>query len=78
MLAATHEVGSGDPGRVTVQNHGSIWLFEGTNDAARAELAALVSTEPWQWLGRALAVDHRFGAGLAEYLRSHGLEVVCG
>ncbi len=78
MNAVTQEVESADPGEVRVHDHGSVWLFIGSNEAACAALRSLTCAESWQWLGSALTVDHRYAADLVDHLRGHDVEVVLG
>lgn len=59
---------------VTVENHGSIWLFRLQTDAARAWVEEHVSEESTMF-GGALAVEHRFGSDLVLGMRGDGLLV---
>jgi hypothetical protein len=56
----------------TFENHGSLFLVRPHNDAAEAWL---VEHTDGQWLGGALAVEHRYAAGLAEGLIDDGFTV---
>jgi hypothetical protein len=59
---------------VTVENHGSIFLFRPMNDAARQHLEENVS-DGAQWFGGALAVEPRYAGALAQALIEDGMEV---
>ena len=58
-----------------VENHGSIFLFRPLTDEGRVWLDENTETEGWQWLGGALAVEHRYAADLAYGAQADGLEV---
>jgi hypothetical protein len=60
---------------VVVRNHGTVVLFELRSPAAREWVDENVQTEPWQWLGRSLGVDHRFAGQLTDGMIDAGLEV---
>lgn len=57
------------------ENHGTIVLVQSLNDAAYEHLTANADTESWQWMGRSLAVDHRYAMDLAQHLRDDGFTV---
>ena len=54
-----------------VENHGSLFLVRPQNDAARQNLLDSVQADA-QWLGRALAVEHRYIQPLVAQLREEG------
>lgn len=56
------------------ENHGSIWLVRPQNEEARQHLEDHTA-EDAQWLGNALAVEHRYVPGLAEGLNNEGYSV---
>lgn len=58
-----------------VRNEGSIFLFEPTNEAAKAWVKEHVQLEDWQWLGSAFCVEHRFAIDLAKAMVDDGLTV---
>jgi hypothetical protein len=55
-----------------VENHGNIFLFYPRNDLARKHLHEVTDG---QWLGGALAVEHRYARDLAQALLDDGWEV---
>ncbi len=57
---------------VTVQNHGSIFLFVPETDSAREWLTENVGGEA-QYFGDALVVEPRYAADLAEGMQADGL-----
>ena len=59
---------------VTVENHGSIFLFALHTEAAREWVNDNVP-EDAQYLGSKLAVEHRYAADLAAGMIRDGLEV---
>lgn len=61
---------------VQVVNEGSIFLFRPMTKRAERWISKNVATEPWQWLGRSLAVDHRFAFDLAEGMQGDGLTLI--
>lgn len=58
-----------------VENHGTVFLFVPKNDKAAAFLRDSADTQPWQWMGGALAVEHRSAGYLADALIEEGFEV---
>lgn len=58
---------------ILISDEGSLYLFTWASEPGREFLRQEVTSEPWQWLGDNLAVDHRVGVGLAEYARDNGL-----
>jgi len=56
----------------TFENHGSLFLVRAHNIDAKAWL---VEHTDGQWFGGALAVEHRYAAGLAEGLVADGFTV---
>jgi hypothetical protein len=51
---------------IEILDHGSIVLFIPLDACAKEWLEDNTDAEPWQWLGGALAVDHRAARALAE------------
>ncbi len=60
---------------VTVENHGSLFLFCPATERVRTWLKANVDSEA-QWFGGALVVEPRYAEGLAEGIREAGFSVV--
>lgn len=58
---------------VLVRNCGSMWAFNPLTDAAKTFFDKNVASEPWQWLGSSLAVQHRYAADLAAGMHAAGL-----
>lgn len=58
----------------TIADHGSLFLIRPVSKAARQWLDENVVAEPWQWLGGALAVDHRFARDILAELVDAGFE----
>ena len=54
---------------VEVSNHGSIWLFRAQTDEAEAWMR---DHTDGHWLGRSLAVEHRYGPSFAQALEDDG------
>lgn len=63
---------------VQVENHGSVVRLHPLTEAGRAWFKANVHAEPWQWLGPALVVDHRFAGDLITGMDIDGLLVSLG
>jgi hypothetical protein len=57
-----------------VSNHGTIYMLRPLNDAARQHLTENVGEEA-QWLGGALAVEHRYIEQLVVQLRDGGWRI---
>lgn len=51
---------------IQVENHGTLFLFRPLTPEGKEWLETATVTEPWQWLGGALAVEHRYANNLAE------------
>jgi hypothetical protein len=49
-----------------IADHGSIITIAPVSEAARDWIDENVASEPWQWLGGALCVDHRYAGNLIE------------
>lgn len=58
----------------TLECHGSIWLVQPMNEAAREHLLGHVSEET-QWFGYALVVEWRYIVDLAQRLEDEGFNV---
>ena len=57
---------------VSVENHGSLFLFRLHSEAAREWVDANVPDDA-QYFGGALAVEHRYAHDLAEGMQADGL-----
>lgn len=57
---------------VIIENHGTVVLFAPESDYEHKWLLLNTDSEPWQWQGRALVVDHRPAADLIEVLEHEG------
>ncbi len=60
---------------VIVVNHGTTSSFHLLSADAWEFVNDFVHTEPWQWLGSALVVDHRFTGDLIREFAYSGLNV---
>ena len=49
---------------VLIRNEGTVWVFNPPTPAAQEWFDENVESEPWQWLGTSLVVDHGFAMGL--------------
>ncbi len=58
-----------------VADHGSIIAIVPLTAAASKCLDANIATEPWQWLGGALCVDHRYSRGLTDAIAAEGFDL---
>lgn len=62
----------------SVTNHGSVVSFAPLTDAAQAFLDNDVAAEPWQYLGSALVVGHRYAEPMIIGITEAGLAVDIG
>jgi hypothetical protein len=60
---------------VAIYNHGSIVQFEPLIERAEEWFDEHIRSEPWQWLGGRLCVDHRYADELAIGLQKAGFVV---
>jgi len=58
---------------VLIHNEGTVFLFNPLTPAAQEWFAENVTSEPWQWFGTTLVVEHRYSSGLVEGLTDAGL-----
>ncbi len=56
-----------------IEDHGTLVLFRLWTPAARAWWAENVSTEAYQWLSSAVAVEHRYAEDLIHAMSDAGL-----
>lgn len=67
--------GSLAPADVRVRNEGTVVAFHPRTAVARAWITENVETEPWQWLGQSVVVEHRFASELVVGMLRAGLIV---
>jgi hypothetical protein len=60
---------------VLVRDEGTVWIFNPLTSVAQEWFVERVQSEPWQWLGTSLLVEHRFAAGLIEGITDAGLGI---
>jgi hypothetical protein len=60
---------------LTVGDEGTIVLFTPHTEAGRTFLHEMLLSEPWQWLGKALCVDHRTAPGVIDGALNEGLRI---
>jgi hypothetical protein len=60
---------------VLIRNEGTVWVFNPLTPAAQEWFDDNVESEPWQWLGTSLVVDHGMAAGLVQGILDAGLQV---
>lgn len=60
---------------VEVRDEGTLVVFTPRSAEGRAWLEANVASEPWQWLGPSLCVEHRCAEPLSNLLIEAGLTV---
>jgi hypothetical protein len=58
---------------VLVRNEGTVFIFCVLTARAKGWLEQNVDTEPWQWFGNALIVEHRYACALAKGMKDEGL-----
>ena len=58
---------------VLVANAGTVFVFTPLTARAREWFVENVQSEPWQWFGNALVVEHRFAWGMGQGLKDAGL-----
>ena len=60
---------------VRIEREGNIFMVEFCSDQAKAWQEENLETEPYQWLGKRLAVDQHYAAGIVEQMQQYGLTV---
>ena len=60
---------------IYIEDEGTIVVFRPRTPAGFEWIEENVHSEPWQWLGNALCVDHRFADDLAAGMLDAGLEL---
>jgi hypothetical protein len=58
---------------VLVNNVGTLYTFCPLTLRAKEWIDEHVESEPWQWFGHVLVVEHRFAWGLAQGMKDAGL-----
>jgi hypothetical protein len=58
-----------------IADHGSIITIAPVSEAARQWLDENVASEPWQWLGGALSVEHRCASDLMDAIEAAGFDI---
>ena len=58
---------------VLVRNDGTLFVFSPLTQQAQMWIDENLQTEPWQWFGNALVVEHRLAWGLALGMKDAGL-----
>lgn len=60
---------------VEVNDQGTIVALTPRTKAGTEWLHTCIQTEPWQWMGASLCVDHRFADDLIAVMRNEDLTV---
>lgn len=60
---------------VEVSNEGTVFAFQPLTPEAEHFFKEEVKTEPWQWFGSSLIVDHRYAREFALACNENGLVV---
>jgi hypothetical protein len=58
---------------ILVQNEGTVFVFCPITSQGKEWVSENVHSEPWQWFGDVLVVEHRFAWGLAQGMKDAGL-----
>jgi hypothetical protein len=58
-----------------IADHGSIITIAPVSEAAQGWIDENVVSEPGQWLGGALCVDHRYAGNLIEGIADEGFDI---
>lgn len=58
-----------------VHNEGTICMFHPFSEGAKAWTKEMVQLEPYQWMGHAFAVEHRFVEDLLQGIQDAGFSV---
>jgi hypothetical protein len=61
-----------------IEDHGSIVVVQPLTPQAGEWIEENVPTEPWQWLGGGLCVEHRYAEPLIEGIVEDGLSLAFG
>jgi hypothetical protein len=60
-----------------IADHSSIITIAPVSEAAQDWIDENVASEPWQWLGGALCVDHRCARDLVAEIAATGFDISC-
>jgi hypothetical protein len=60
---------------VLIRDEGTLWIFNPLTPFAQQWFAEHVQSEPWQWLGMFLVVEHRFAMGLIQGIIDAGFDI---
>jgi hypothetical protein len=60
---------------ISVENHGSVVLLRAMTKHGAQWLHDHVHSEPWQWMGNAVAADPRFVQEIIGFAEEDGLKV---
>ena len=60
---------------IVVENHGTVVMLRGMTHAGGIWLHDNVSSEPWQWMGNALAAEPRMVQDVIDGAEADGLKV---
>jgi hypothetical protein len=60
---------------VRVDNLGTMFAFVPQSRTARTWFARNVHSDPWQWMGGTLMVEHRYAVDICDALLSEGFQV---
>lgn len=58
-----------------IRDEGTVVVLMPQTDAAREWIDDNICSEPWQWLGSSLAVDHRYAPAIIQGAAEAGLGV---
>lgn len=61
-----------------ILDHGTVVQFWPVSERGREWLSTQLVTEPWQWLGNTVSVEHRYALDIAQGAVSDGLDVELG
>lgn len=60
---------------ITVSYEGTIAWFKPTNQKAKRWMDNFLWAEPWQWMGGAMGVDHRYAGDIMALAETAGYKV---
>lgn len=58
-----------------IRNHGTVVTLEPVSERGRSWMDDNLVTEPWQWLGSTLGIEHRLAPSVVQSAICDGLEV---
>lgn len=62
---------------IRVENEGSIFVLRPLTETGEEWICENLASEPWQWLGNALCIEHRFAYEIVTGMKNDGLVVAC-